>query len=307
MQSFVKSAVGFVALAVAGCVDLGSDPVATETLFAAMNGQNMRPQPTDPRFGSAATSAIAEFGISSNSVTYDFFFSNIDSVTRGALYIGGTAVSGQEVATLFATPQAPSGTGTVPEALNRRLEPADITAPGVSFDSVLTAMRSGNAYVVVFTVRFPNGAIRGHTVPLAGAPPPELYATAMNGASERPNPVTTTATGNAYFEGSSAALRYHITVSNITGMTAAHIHRGSPAEAGPILRTLFMPTAPTGAVNGTLTTGAFTTTDGSQITMDSLLVLMRNGNAYVNVHTTANPDGEIRGQVEPANAIPPIP
>lgn len=30
---------------------------------------------------------------------------------------------------------------------------------------------------------------------------------------------------------------------------------------------------------------------------DSLLVLMRNGHAYVNVHTVAQPAGEIRGQV----------
>jgi len=33
--------------------------------------------------------------------------------------------------------------------------------------------------------------------------------------------------------------------------------------------------------------------------MDSLAVLLRNGNAYVNVHTAANPNGEIRGQIVP--------
>jgi hypothetical protein len=33
-------------------------------------------------------------------------------------------------------------------------------------------------------------------------------------------------------------------------------------------------------------------------TMDSVLTRMRNGTAYVNVHTTANPGGEIRGQIQ---------
>ena len=36
----------------------------------------------------------------------------------------------------------------------------------------------------------------------------------------------------------------------------------------------------------------------SSITGDSLLVLLGNGNAYTNVHTAANPGGEIRGQIE---------
>ena len=33
------------------------------------------------------------------------------------------------------------------------------------------------------------------------------------------------------------------------------------------------------------------------MSFDPLMVLMRNGNTYVNVHTTANPSREIRGQV----------
>jgi hypothetical protein len=32
------------------------------------------------------------------------------------------------------------------------------------------------------------------------------------------------------------------------------------------------------------------------VTLDSLMVLIRTGNAYVNVHSTTYPAGEIRGQ-----------
>lgn len=304
MKSFVR-AVGVVALAGAACVDLGADPPPSEILFATLTGPKMRPQPTDPRRENVPSTGVFAFSITGSSVQYDLQLLNIDSVTRGALFIGGTAVTGPEVATLFTSPEAPSG--AILESATRQLQPADITAPGISFDSVLTAMRSGNAYVVVFTKAFPDGAIRGHVLPPNGSPLPELYASVLNGANERPNPVNTSATGNAYFEGDAFTLRYHVTVSNITGVTAAHIHRGSSSEAGPVLRTLFAPSSPTETVNGTLTSGSFAGTDADQITMDSLVVLMRNGNAYVNVHTTANPDGEIRGQVAPANAIPPIP
>jgi hypothetical protein len=306
MTSLVRTVWAFVALATAGCVDLGDEPAAPEILFASMKGQNMRPQPTDPRSDAGPTTGAVVFSLADNSIAYSIELFNIDSVLRGTLNIGGSAVSGPEVATLFSSPEAPSGPRLVTPP-GTRLEPGNITAPDISFDSVLTAMRAGNAYVVVYTKAFPNGAIRGQTLPPEGSPPPERYSAPMDGASERPNPVPTGATGNAYFEGNAATIRFLITVSNITGVTAAHIHRGSTAEAGPVLTTLFAPGSPTATVNGTLTSGSFTSTDGNQITMDSLLVLMRNGNAYVNVHTTANPGGEIRGQLAPANAIPPIP
>ena len=51
----------------------------------------------------------------------------------------------------------------------------------------------------------------------------------------------------------------------------------------------------TGAlVSGTLSAGA---NIGGSMTFDQLLEKMRAGTVYVNVHTTANPGGEIRGQI----------
>ena len=52
-------------------------------------------------------------------------------------------------------------------------------------------------------------------------------------------------------------------------------------------------------MNGRLESGSFTASAlPSTMSMDSLRVLMRAGLTYVNVHTVANPPGEIRGQIQ---------
>ena len=58
---------------------------------------------------------------------------------------------------------------------------------------------------------------------------------------------------------------------------------------------------PTGAINGQLTKGTLTNSDFSGPlagkTIDSLVNMIRSGGAYVNVHTTQNQNGEVRGQI----------
>ena len=60
--------------------------------------------------------------------------------------------------------------------------------------------------------------------------------------------------------------------------------------------------ARTGTVNGLLVTGTFTaqnlTGPLQGMTLSDLVTQINNGQIYVNVHTTAHPAGEIRGQVE---------
>ena len=118
-------------------------------------------------------------------------------------------------------------------------------------------------------------------------------------------PVTTNATGLAELElnDDGDEISYDIQVEDIEGATQAHIHQGSEGENGDVVVSLFNSTEPTNVNDGTLEDGDFTSEDfvgplqGQN--MSALVELMDNGQAYVNVHTEANPDGEIRGIIVP--------
>lgn len=129
----------------------------------------------------------------------------------------------------------------------------------------------------------------------------ERFVATLSGAKSRPTPITTTASGTATFTyvGDIKTLFYRIDVANIDSVFLAHIH--GPADtghtAGVVLNLWLGPVKGPG-FSGTLAQGVGGDLGApANMTLDSLLVLMRNGNAYVNVHTRANPAGEIRGQV----------
>jgi hypothetical protein len=88
----------------------------------------------------------------------------------------------------------------------------------------------------------------------------------------------------------------------VNGLTAAgiasHIHVGAPAVSGPVVNGFVItPGVTTGTVaSGTIVLSKLVATAG-RITGDSLRVLLNNGNAYVNVHTSTYQAGEIRGQI----------
>ncbi len=87
-------------------------------------------------------------------------------------------------------------------------------------------------------------------------------------------------------------------LTNMTAVIASHIHGPAPAGTNaPVIINLFIPNVATGTVNGEVAHGSITNANNANVSLDSLRVLFNNGNAYVNVHTTANPGGEIRDQV----------
>ena len=108
---------------------------------------------------------------------------------------------------------------------------------------------------------------------------------ALNGAQENPA-VTTAATGSGVLiiDTESGDVSGSINTFGITG-SAAHIHTGPVGVNGPVIIALTQ-----------TSTGVWSVSDGAKLTSEQLDA-MRAGTLYVNVHTAANPGGEIRGQV----------
>ena len=140
-------------------------------------------------------------------------------------------------------------------------------------------------------------------------PTDQTFTATLNGASERPNAVTTPATGSATFTLSADGntLTWNATTTGLNNVVASHIHVGGAQVAGPIILGLFAGTAASNPpISGSVTRAAFASPLG--ITWDALISLMRSGDTYINVHTDngtapANtgpgdfPGGEIRGQI----------
>jgi hypothetical protein len=92
-----------------------------------------------------------------------------------------------------------------------------------------------------------------------------------------------------------------LSVFNIPTMTSAgHIHVGPRGVAGPVVLDFPAIAGRTGdfAVTFRLNQSAFRPQPAIGInTITDVIQAIAGGNAYVNIHTTANPAGEIRGQI----------
>lgn len=146
----------------------------------------------------------------------------------------------------------------------------------------------------------------------AGASAQSLLLTAtLTGAGESTqttNGINTGAFGSAIVLVDLAArtVRYEVNVFNLpSGVTASHIHVGATQTAGPVVVN-FAP--PANASNdfsfcGTVADTAFVLrTDQGIRSADDMFQAIFGGNSYVNVHSTINPGGEIRGQLGVAPA-----
>jgi hypothetical protein len=101
------------------------------------------------------------------------------------------------------------------------------------------------------------------------------------------------------------SIEYELVYYGLVNVTAAHIHLGRDGHVGGVAVWLCGGPKPKCPPSGTRISGKITAEDVVAITtqglksgdLSSLIAAIRSGSAYVNVHTTAYPAGEIRGQL----------
>jgi hypothetical protein len=129
------------------------------------------------------------------------------------------------------------------------------------------------------------------------------FNAALSGGNEVPGVVTGSAgTAVVTWNTTTNAGTYRVDVYNMpVGTTASHIHVGANGVAGPVVINFTVPTG--GISNDYALSGTFGCSDvvvraaqGINSCEDFVQSLML-GNMYVNVHSTANPGGEIRGSL----------
>jgi len=139
--------------------------------------------------------------------------------------------------------------------------------------------------------------------PLAASAQIVHLSATLTGDNESPG-VLTGAAGSAEITLDVDAREMKVTLKAFnlpTTSTASHIHVGGKGLAGPVVVNFPITTGVTGDITQTFRVGtaAFVARPAMGInTIDDVIQAMLNGNAYVNVHTTANGGGEIRGQLE---------
>lgn len=127
---------------------------------------------------------------------------------------------------------------------------------------------------------------------------------ALTGGEETPGLLTgALGTADVIVDAQRRSVTVNLNLFNLpTGSTAGHIHVGPKGVAGPIVLDFGFPTGRTGdlVISFTLTTRDFRPRPDIGIhTIDDAIQAIVGGNAYVNVHTTGFPAGEVRGQILP--------
>lgn len=149
----------------------------------------------------------------------------------------------------------------------------------------IAQLQAGGTYFNVHTPANPAGEVRGQL----GGENISFTITTMDGGQEVP-PVATAGSGIGYAtvnEATGSIIAFIRTAGLMDTATAAHIHLAAEGSNGPVVIALEQDATDSSIWN---------TPDGAILDSDSLAAFL-NEELYFNVHTPANPAGDIRGQL----------
>jgi hypothetical protein len=274
-------------------------PLPEAVIKTQLRGSQVVPAVATPVTTTNATLTIPQ---GHQSMDYSVTYTGSGTITAVEIRLGVAGTNGPLLFTLATAPFTNPLTGTV-----TAFDLVSVPSQGIFFfKQALDRIIAGEAYVLISTVGVPTGEMRGQ---LGAA---TLASAVLNGAQEVP-PVAGTGTGTftLSFDSTQATITATLTFSGLTSSAdAAHLHFGSAGTGGgPIVFNLS--TVPfTSPLVVTLTS-----TDVLTLSFEDAIDALMTGYMYVNVHTTTNAGGEIRGQVGPArltadlkgsNVAPPV-
>lgn len=117
-----------------------------------------------------------------------------------------------------------------------------------------------------------------------------VWTAALSSGQEVPAQAVKNTAAHGLFKGtlSGSTLTWTLTFSKLTGpATAAHVHMAAKGKSGAVVVPLC----------GPCSTGTSGTKTGTATITAALISAFKKHLLYVNVHTTKNPNGEIRGQL----------
>ncbi|MDI1325044.1 MAG: CHRD domain-containing protein [Algoriphagus sp.] len=127
------------------------------------------------------------------------------------------------------------------------------------------------------------------------------YGAFLIGTEEIPSVVSPGSGAARITEIDGNTLKFEIRVANTTGILFAHLHKAPAGSNGGVVVTLIPSQSPSPLSNGLIAEGII---DASMLSgslagksIADLVKELETGKIYVNVHTSANQSGELRGQV----------
>ncbi len=270
----------------------------------AVPGPTLAVDPTQPAYGGPLTGAqevpavattatgqgTAVISADGSTITYIVTYSGLSGTVNAAhIHTGAAGVAGGVILPLVAGPSPMTGTLTA----------ANFTTSGsvTTFAQAVAAIRAGTTYFNLHTSAYPGGEIRGQILAAGDA-----YFADLAGFQENP-PVATSAAGKgiAVISADASTITYLVSYSGLSGTAnAAHIHTGAVGTNGGVILPLAAGPSP---MVGTLTATDFSAS-GAVATFAEAVAAIRAGTTYFNIHTTAHPGGEIRGQIGVTVAAP---